>query len=58
MSKFPCPRSACSTCADYRVGRVSLKEKLSPMDLHRLLNDVRRRVEHEITFEGKERRIK
>lgn len=28
------------------------------MDLHRLVGDVRRRVEHEITFEGTERRIK
>ncbi|KAJ3556595.1 hypothetical protein NP233_g11943 [Leucocoprinus birnbaumii] len=27
------------------------------MDLHRLISDVRRRVEHEITFEGTERRI-
>jgi peroxin-3 len=37
--------------------RVSLKEQLSPMELHRLLIDVRRRVEHEVTFEGIERRI-
>jgi len=36
---------------------VSLKSKLSVMDLHRLIGDVRRRVEHEITFEGTERRI-
>jgi hypothetical protein len=35
---------------------VSLKEHLAPMELHRLLMDVRRRVEHEVTFEGKERR--
>lgn len=37
---------------------VSLKTKLNIMDLHRLVGDVRRRVEHEITFEGTERRIK
>ncbi|TBU26261.1 Peroxin-3 [Dichomitus squalens] len=36
---------------------VSLKTKLSSADLHRLICDVRRRVEHEVTFEGKERRI-
>lgn len=40
------------------VHRVSLKTKLSAADLHRLVNDVRRRVEYEVTFEGKERRIK
>jgi peroxin-3 len=28
------------------------------MDLHRLICDVRRRVEHEVTFEGQERKIK
>lgn len=38
--------------------RVSLKQKLGPMELHRLLSDVRRRVEHEVTYEGVERRIK
>ncbi|KAH9903279.1 Peroxin-3 [Cubamyces lactineus] len=36
---------------------VSLKTKLNAAELHRLINDVRRRVEHEVTFEGKERRI-
>ena len=36
---------------------VSLKTKLGTVELHRLLSDVRRRVEHEVTFEGKERRI-
>ncbi|KAF8816113.1 hypothetical protein BYT27DRAFT_7209030 [Phlegmacium glaucopus] len=36
---------------------VSLKTKLAAIDLHRLLSDVRRRVEHEVTFEGNERRI-
>ncbi|KAG6902355.1 hypothetical protein C0995_001152 [Termitomyces sp. Mi166 len=36
---------------------VSLKSKLAAVDLHRLVSDVRRRVEYEITFEGKERRI-
>ncbi|KAF8068610.1 Peroxin-3 [Lyophyllum atratum] len=36
---------------------VSLKSKLAAIDLHRLVSDVRRRVEHEVTFEGKERRI-
>ncbi|KAH9985630.1 Peroxin-3 [Russula compacta] len=36
---------------------VSLKSKISAIELHRLISDVRRRVEHEITFEGTERRI-
>ncbi|EMD36779.1 hypothetical protein CERSUDRAFT_114689 [Gelatoporia subvermispora B] len=36
---------------------VSLKTKLTINDLHRLIADVRRRVEYEVTFEGKERRI-
>ncbi|KAF9461116.1 Peroxin-3 [Collybia nuda] len=36
---------------------VSLKSKLAAIDLHRLVGDVRRRVEHEVTFEGQERRI-
>ncbi|KAH8102100.1 Peroxin-3 [Cristinia sonorae] len=36
---------------------VSLKSKLSAAELHRLVSDVRRRVEYEVTFEGKERRI-
>ncbi|KAJ7091940.1 Peroxin-3 [Mycena belliarum] len=36
---------------------VSLKTKLAPSDLHRLVHDVRRRVEHEITFEGTERKV-
>ncbi|KAF8876836.1 Peroxin-3-domain-containing protein [Infundibulicybe gibba] len=36
---------------------VSLKSKLAAIDLHRLVSDVRRRVEHEVTFEGNERRI-
>lgn len=40
------------------TGSVSLKTKLGAIDLHRLIGDVRRRVEHEITFEGRERRIK
>ncbi|KIM36269.1 hypothetical protein M413DRAFT_449317 [Hebeloma cylindrosporum] len=35
---------------------VSLKTKLAAVDLHRLISDVRRRVEHEITFEGTEKR--
>jgi hypothetical protein len=38
--------------------RVSLKNKIGVFELHRLISDVRRRVEHEITFEGTERRIK
>lgn len=38
--------------------RVSLKSNLGVMDLHHLICDVRRRVEHEVTFEGLERRIK
>lgn len=36
---------------------VSLKTRLGAVELHRLVEDVRRRVEHEITFEGTERRI-
>ncbi|KAF8334407.1 Peroxin-3-domain-containing protein [Amanita rubescens] len=36
---------------------VSLKTKLAAIDLHRLIRDVRRRVEHEVTFEGHGRRI-
>ncbi|OBZ77019.1 Peroxisomal biogenesis factor 3 [Grifola frondosa] len=36
---------------------VSLKTKLTVADLHRLISDVRRRVEYEVTFEGQERRI-
>jgi len=36
---------------------VSLKKKMGPMELHQLVCDVRRRVEHEITFEGRERKI-
>ncbi|PSR73243.1 hypothetical protein PHLCEN_2v10903 [Hermanssonia centrifuga] len=36
---------------------VSLKTKLAASDLHRLISDVRRRVEFEVTFEGTERRI-
>ncbi|PPQ94396.1 hypothetical protein CVT25_002752 [Psilocybe cyanescens] len=35
---------------------VSLKTKLTAGDLHRLIADVRRRVECEITFEGNEKR--
>ena len=37
---------------------VSLKTKLGAIELHRLVSDVRRRVEYEVTFEGNERRIK
>lgn len=40
----------------YKLCSVSLKTKLAAIDLHRLLRDVRRRVEHEITFEGNEKR--
>ncbi|KAF8632834.1 hypothetical protein AX15_001664 [Amanita polypyramis BW_CC] len=36
---------------------VSLKTKFAAMDLHYLIRDVRRRVEHEVTFEGCERRV-
>lgn len=36
---------------------VSLKDKINVLELHRLMSDVRRRVEHEITFEGTERKI-
>lgn len=37
---------------------VSLKSKLGVLELNRLVGDVRRRVEWEVTFEGRERRIK
>lgn len=37
---------------------MSLKSRVGPKDLHRLISDVRRRVEHEFTYEGIERRIK
>lgn len=37
---------------------VGLKTRLGAVELHRLVEDVRRRVEHEVTFEGTERRIK
>ncbi|KAH9834807.1 Peroxin-3 [Rhodofomes roseus] len=36
---------------------VSLKTKFTVNDLFRLVSDVRRRVEYEVTFEGHERRI-
>ncbi|KAF8273684.1 Peroxin-3 [Lactarius quietus] len=36
---------------------VSLKSEIGALELHRLISDVRRRVEHEITFEGDERKI-
>lgn len=36
---------------------VSLKQKTGLRELHQLIYDVRRRVEHEITFEGRERKI-
>ena len=42
----------------FTFSSVSLKTKLAAIDLHRLISDVRRRVEHEITFERNERRIK
>jgi len=41
-----------------RPTSVSLKSKLGAVELHRLVCDVRRRVEYEVTFEGTERRIK
>lgn len=37
--------------------RLSLKTKLTPNDLHRLIYDVRRRVELEVTFEGHEKNV-
>ena len=37
---------------------VSLKSKVGVLELNRLVGDVRRRVEWEVTFEGRERRIK
>ena len=42
----------------FTLSSVSLKTKLAAIDLHRLISDVRRRVEHEVTFEGNERRTK
>ena len=44
-------------CTDNETLRVSLKTKLSVADVHRLVCDVRRRVEYEVTFEGTERRV-
>ena len=38
--------------------RVSLKSKLAAKDLHRLLSDVRRKVEREVTFDGTDRRTR
>lgn len=52
---YSCTLRAFLTCL---VNSVSLKTKLSALDLHRLISDVRRRVEHEITFEGTEKRTK
>lgn len=48
----------CQGCVHRLLSSVSLKSKISAVELHRLISDVRRRVEHEITFEGTERRIK
>lgn len=36
---------------------ISLKSKLTAVDLYRLINDIRRRVDHEVTFEGTQRRV-
>ncbi|KAK1235700.1 peroxin [Marasmius sp. AFHP31] len=36
---------------------VSLKTRLSLTDVHRLVQDIRRKVEWEITFEGRERKV-
>jgi peroxin-3 len=37
---------------------VSLKSKLAAKDLHRLLSDVRKKVEREVTFDGTDRRTR
>ena len=37
---------------------MSLKSKLAAKDLHRLLSDVRRKVEREVTFDGTDRRTR
>ena len=37
---------------------MTVKSNLTVLDLHRLVKDVRQRVEHEITFEGLERMTK
>ena len=37
---------------------TNLTTRVGPMELHRLLLDIRRRVEHEVTYEGTERRTK
>jgi hypothetical protein len=55
MGAFVSPMRPHDSHSEYSV---SLKTKLSVLDLFRLIGDVRRRVEHEITFEGRERRIK
>ena len=34
---------------------MSLKSKLAAKDLHRLLSDVRKKVEREVTFDGTDR---
>ena len=47
----------CELWTDNETFRVSLKTKLSVADVHRLVCDVRRRVEYEVTFEGTERRV-
>ena len=47
----------CELWTDNVTFRVSLKTKLSVADVHRLVCDVRRRVEYEVTFEGTERRV-
>lgn len=54
----PCLLYSCIRKAEGSATRVSLKSRLGPMEIHRLVCDVRRRVENEITYEGAERRIK
>ncbi|KAJ7739019.1 hypothetical protein DFH07DRAFT_840405 [Mycena maculata] len=44
---------------EHSASPPALKTKLAPSDLHRLVHNVRRRVEHEVTvtFEGTERKV-
>lgn len=46
----------CPSETYFIASSVSLKTKLDAMDLHRLIGDVRRRVEYEVTFERTQRR--
>ena len=38
--------------------RISLRAELTPMEFHGHICDIRRRIEHEVTYEGETRRVK